>query len=203
MYSRLIIVAVQPLCLQTARTSSAAVGWGRRCCCFAAVCCALGSSQTAAPLAVYLQGSVALRRLSSTMGHAARGGSSNASGSGSAAPQVDEGEVMALILHWLASGPCSDAAAALATEAQAKGLLPQRLDVRGGRHTQSYRQLLSALPRLPGDALTQLLQQAVAAKRQSGVPGALVSFWPAAGWGWCCFPPLPYDLPLALGYPIS
>jgi hypothetical protein len=49
-------------------------------------------------------------------------------------PRLDEGEVMALVVHWLSSGPCRDAAAALAAEAERQGLLPQRLDIQGAYH---------------------------------------------------------------------
>ncbi|KIY94943.1 Bromodomain and WD repeat-containing protein 1, partial [Monoraphidium neglectum] len=92
--------------------------------------------------------------------------------SGADAPHVDAGEVMQLVLHWLAAGPCSGAAAALQREAEALGLLPKRHDVRGGASAQTYRRLAAAQPHLPGDALPQLLQQVLAAKRLCGAPGA-------------------------------
>jgi hypothetical protein len=44
----------------------------------------------------------------------------------------------------------------------------------GARHVQTYAQLVAERPQLPGAALQQLLEQVVAAKRQSGVPGAAV-----------------------------
>lgn len=50
---------------------------------------------------------------------------------GDGAVQVDAGEVMQLVLHWLSTGPCQEAAAALAREAKQKGLLPQRHNVTG------------------------------------------------------------------------
>ena len=106
-----------------------------------------------------------------------------ASASGAAAsPPVDDAEVMALVLHWLARGPCADAAAALARDAERRGLLPPRYDVQGGRHAQTYAQLLALQPALPPDALPQLLAQVVAAKRQCGAPGALVRR-ERPGWG--------------------
>jgi hypothetical protein len=46
---------------------------------------------------------------------------------------ADPAEVMALVLHWLSSGPCQAAVPALAREAAAKGLLPARHDFSGAR----------------------------------------------------------------------
>ncbi|KAI8471016.1 MAG: hypothetical protein J3K34DRAFT_520916 [Monoraphidium minutum] len=86
--------------------------------------------------------------------------------------EPDAGEVTQLVLHWLAAGPCRAAAAALEREAQELGLLPKRHAVRGDAAPQSYRELVAAQPLLPGDALQQLLSQALAAKRQCGAPGA-------------------------------
>ena len=61
---------------------------------------------------------------------AAEGGA--ARDAGGAPHDVDESEVMQLVLHWLAAGPCRQAARALEAEAEALGLLPMRHDPRGG-----------------------------------------------------------------------
>jgi hypothetical protein len=54
----------------------------------------------------------------------------------------------------------------------------------GVRHKQTYAQLAAAQPLLPGDALAQLLAQVIAAKRQSGLPGAAVGATPSP-WALC------------------
>jgi hypothetical protein len=45
--------------------------------------------------------------------------------------QVDDAELHFLILHFLASGPCQNAAVALEREAAARWLLPKRIDFEG------------------------------------------------------------------------
>lgn len=61
----------------------------------------------------------------------AGGGALPRPAAGGGAHDMEEAEVMQLVLHWLASGPCSGAARTLEREALSLGLLPKRHDPTG------------------------------------------------------------------------
>lgn len=84
----------------------------------------------------------------------------------------EDTELYFLVLSFLRSGPCSEAADCLERESNARGLLPTRIDVNGATHCASYAQLAAQYAHVPPRALAYLLRHVATANQQRDVPGA-------------------------------
>ncbi|KAL0034434.1 hypothetical protein WJX79_002167 [Trebouxia sp. C0005] len=81
--------------------------------------------------------------------------------------EIDPTELHFLILHYLAAGPCHDAARTLEQQAVANGLLPCRHDIFGNEHRLGYSDLQHKYAHIAAEALPRLLQHALTARRAS------------------------------------
>ncbi|KAL0024726.1 hypothetical protein WJX77_011758 [Trebouxia sp. C0004] len=81
--------------------------------------------------------------------------------------EIDPTELHFLILHYLAAGPCHDAARTLEQQAVANGLLPCRHDIFGNQHRLGYSDLQHKYAHIAAEALPNLLQHALTARRAS------------------------------------
>ncbi|EOD18671.1 hypothetical protein EMIHUDRAFT_118343 [Emiliania huxleyi CCMP1516] len=88
-------------------------------------------------------------------------------------------EIFLLVLRLLEGSPCSGAYEALRREAEAHGLLGERVDWRGGRHTASLQEAAAAAGGLPPpEHLQRLLSQLLALSQTQQPPSERVAAAP-------------------------
>eukprot|EP00873_Tetraselmis_striata_P019505 jgi/Tetstr1/439769/TSEL_028182.t1 len=87
-------------------------------------------------------------------------------------PLIDERELNFLILHYLRSGPCGEAAALLEQQFTQQGLLPRRVDFEGEEHNGTYGELIARHRQLGPAHLPRLLERLVAGPQAREREGA-------------------------------